>query len=153
MILSFNPTVDNGANGDTYGMPNEFKELSLIIKYINVITTPIIPIKLAPNINSILYHLIPFIISGSVNNRADNAVIAITIIIIGETIPALTAASPNIRAPTVDKALDVKDGLLKSHSLNISKENAIKRASKKAGNGTLDLCEAKLTSNSVGSIS
>ena len=119
----------------------------------NTITTPIIPMKLAPSIKSILYHLMPFIISGSVNNSAERAVIAITIIIMGDTIPALTAASPNIKAPTVDKALEVKDGLLRSHSLNISNANAISIASKKAGKGTLDRWEAKLTKSSVGNIS
>ena len=44
---------------------------------------------------------------------------AITIIIIGDTIPALTAASPRISAPTIDKELPAKAGTLKSLSLSI----------------------------------
>ena len=42
--------------------------------------------------------------SGSTITRALIAVIATMIIIMGETIPALTAASPNIRAPTMESA-------------------------------------------------
>lgn len=58
----------------------------------------------APIINRRRYHLMALVNSGSVNNRALIAVTASTIIITGDTIPALTAASPSIRAPTIDKA-------------------------------------------------
>ena len=116
----------------------------------NTRTTPIIPRNEAPSINNNLYHLNPFIISGSGNSRADIAVMAITIIIIGDTIPAFTAASPKIRAPTIESALLEKLGILKSLSLNISNDIIIMNASKKAGNGTDSLCEAKLINRSVG---
>ena len=106
--------------------------------------TPYIPISDAPIINRIRYHLSPFINSGSGNNKADMEVIAITIIIIGETIPAFTAASPSIRVPTIERALLVNDGILKSLSLNISNDIIIIKASMKAGNGTDTLCEVKL---------
>ena len=51
--------------------------------------------------NILLHTLIPPDISVSVNSRLDIKVIATTIIIIGLTIPALTAASPNIKAPSI----------------------------------------------------
>ena len=78
-----------------------------------------------------------FISSGSVNNRADIAVMASIIIIIGDTIPALTAASPRIRAPTTEIADPPIFGIRMSPSLKISKDNNISNASKKAGNGTV----------------
>ena len=61
---------------------------------------------------------------------------ATTIIIIGEIIPALTAASPSINPPNMDTELPTLFGILISLSLNISKDNIISNASKKAGNGT-----------------
>jgi len=142
-----------GANGVKYGIPNDSKLDKFNKKNININTTPIIPKKLAPSINNSLYHLNPFITSGSGKSSADIAVIAITIIIIGDTIPAFTAASPSIRAPTIDRALLEKLGILKSLSLNISNDIIIIKASKKAGNGTDSLCDAKLISKSVGNSS
>ena len=76
------------------------------------------------------------IISGSVNNRALRAVMATTIIMIGDTIPALTAASPNISAPTTERAEFDIFGILKSVSLNISNDKVIRRVSTRAGKGT-----------------
>ena len=61
---------------------------------------------------------------------------AITIIIIGDIIPADTAASPRISPPSIDIADPVVDDILKSLSLNISKEIIIKNASTMAGKGT-----------------
>ena len=80
-------------------------------------------------------------------------VMATTIIIIGDTIPADTAASPNIRAPTMDRELLAKLGIFKSLSLNISKENIISIASIKAEKGTFSLCPAILSRSGVGIIS
>ena len=55
--------------------------------------------------------------------------IATTIIIIGETIPALTAASPKINPPSMEiEEPDVLDILI-SDSLSISKQTIINRAS------------------------
>ena len=65
---------------------------------------PNIPKVVPPSINRSRYHLMAFINSGSVNRRADIAVMASIIIIIGDTIPALTAASPKISAPTMEIA-------------------------------------------------
>ena len=123
---------------------------SFKIKQINIKFTPTNPNMAAANMNANLHHLNPFINSGSVNGRADIAVIDTTIIIIGETIPAFTAASPNIKAPTIDRALLLNDGILRLLSLNISKDNIIIKASKKAGKGTFSLWEAKLINKSVG---
>jgi len=142
-----------GAKGVRYGIPNDSKLDKFNRKNMNTRTTPIIPRNDAPSIKSNLYHLNPFIISGSGNSRADIAVIAITIIIIGDTIPAFTAASPKIKAPTIERALLEKLGILKSLSLNISNDKSIIKASKKAGNGTPLRCIAKLTSKSPGNIS
>ena len=69
-----------------------------------------------------------------VNDEIDD--IAITIIIIGETIPALTAASPNIKPPNIDTADDEVLDIRKSDSFNISKHINIKSASIYAGKGT-----------------
>ena len=153
IMLFLSPAFDSGANGIVYGLPNEFKEHRFVIKNINIINTPYIPIVVAPIINSSLYHFIAFISSGSVNSRALIAVTASTIIITGDTIPALTAASPRIKAPTMDRAEVDTFGILRSLSLNISNDSIISRASKKAGNGTEFLWEAKLIKNSRGSIS
>ena len=78
---------------------------------------------------------------------------AIIIIIIGETIPADTAASPRIRAPTMDRAELAKLGNFKSLSLNISKDVIISMASIKVEKGTFSLCAAMLVKSGVGNIS
>ena len=153
MILFFIPSIDRGAYGIKYGLLKEFILTKFVKKNMNTIYMPYIPKVVPPIMNSIRYHLILFINSGSVNRRADMAVMASTIIIIGDTIPALTAASPSIRAPTTEIAVPPIFGIRISLSLNISKERSIIRASKKAGKGTLLLCEAKFMSNSKGSIS
>ena len=91
--------------------------------------------------------------SGSTNVSEEIDVIAITIIMIGDTIPADTAASPNIKAPTMDKAELAKLGSFKSLSLKISNDVIIRIASINVENGTFSLCAAILVSNGVGSIS
>ena len=58
--------------------------------------------------------------TGSTNIRDDIDVMAITIIIIGDTIPAFTAASPRIKAPTIEMAEEAKLGSFKSLSLKTS---------------------------------
>ena len=125
----------------------------VIRKYNPTRTNPYIPKKLAPNIKISLYHLNEFISSGSEKANDDMDVMATTIIIIGDTIPADTAASPNIRAPTMDRELLAKLGIFKSLSLNISKENIISIASIKAEKGTFSLCPAILSRSGVGIIS
>ena len=74
--------------------------------------------------------------SGSTNVKADIDVMAMTMIIMGETIPALTAASPRIKAPTIEMAEDANDGIFRSLSLNISKDIIMMVASTKVENGT-----------------
>ena len=109
-----------------------------MIKNKNTIMTPMIPKNEPPSMNNMRYHLSPFVSSGSVKGREQMAVMAIIIIMMGDTMPALTAASPRIRAPTIDRALPPL-GFLKSLSLNISKEVIMMKASKKAGKGTPSL--------------
>ena len=101
------------------------------------IYTPNIPKVVPPIMKRRRYHLMAFMSSGSVNNRADIAVMASIIIIIGDTIPALTAASPRIRAPTIEIADPPMFGIRISPSLKISNDKSINKASKKAGNGTV----------------
>ena len=55
--------------------------------------------------------------------------IAIIIIIIGETIPALTAASPKISPPRIETALPVVADIRISDSFNISNAIIINKAS------------------------
>ena len=86
---------------------------------------PIFPIIRQDIMKSRRYQRNPFVISGSVKIRADRDVMAMTIIMIGDTIPAFTAASPRIKAPTFDNALVVKVGLRRSHSLRISKDGTV----------------------------
>ena len=118
-----------------------------------MMNTPYIPIVVAPIMNSNRYHFIALISSGSVNIRALIAVTASTMIITGDTIPALTEASPRIKAPTMERAELETLGIRRSLSLSISNDNIISSASKKAGKGTELRCEAKLIRNSKGSIS
>ena len=115
--------------------------------------TPYIPKVVPPIMKRSRYHLIAFINSGSVKSRADMAVMASIIIMIGDTIPALTAASPKMRAPTMEMADPPIFGILRSPSLNISNDSSIINASKNAGNGTVLLWDAKFISSSSGSIS
>ncbi len=58
----------------------------------NTINIPNIPMVVPPIMKRILYHLIAFDSSGSVMINALIAVMATTIIIIGETIPAFTGS-------------------------------------------------------------
>ena len=90
--------------------------------------------------------------SGSTNIRDEIDVMATTIIIIGDTIPALTAASPKINAPTIEMADDAKLGNFKSLSLKISNDIIISIASMNVENGTFSLWAAMLVNKGVGSI-
>ena len=76
--------------------------------------------------------------------------IAMTIIIIGDTRPADTAASPNTNPPKIEIDVPTLDGVLASLSLNISKHIIMIKASIKPGNGTPSLCDAKLVSRFIG---
>ena len=103
-------------------------------------TKPIIPI-VEDNIRNITLHILKaFIISGSVNMSPVIDVIAITITAIGDTSPALTAASPKTNAPTI--LIEVPIWLGKRISLSLSISNVIIRIKieKALGNGTFNLC-------------
>ena len=114
---------------------------------------PCMPKMAPPIINANRYILRAVMKTGSTNISDDIDVMAITIIIIGDTIPALTAASPRIRAPTIEIAELAKLGNFKSLSLSISNAIVIRIASKNAEKGTFSLCAAILTISSVGNIS
>ena len=114
---------------------------------------PYNPRIVAPIISSRRYNLKALMNSGSTKFRDEMAVRATTIIMIGETIPALTAASPRISAPTIEMAELAKLGSLRSHSLKISKDTIISIHSMKAAKGTPSLWLAFLISNSKGLIS
>ena len=80
-------------------------------------------------------------------------VIATIIIKIGLTIPALTAACPKTKAPTIPMVGPIGEGTLKPASRINSKEISIIKISTIIGKGTLAL-EAKIEySKLVGSIS
>ena len=107
-----------------------------MIKNISIKSIPWIPKIAPPIINANRYIRKAVMNTGSTNIRDDNDVMAITIIIIGDTIPAFTAASPRIKAPTIEMAEEAKLGSFKSLSLKSSKAISIIIASKKAGKGT-----------------
>ena len=113
---------------------------------------PIIPKKHDSIINKYLYNLIDDWKSWYEKNIDDIAVIATTITIIGETIPAETAASPKTNAPSIDNEVPLVVGVSASASYNNSKVIISKKASTKAGNGTEDLWSEKLMRRVVGSI-
>ena len=74
--------------------------------------------------------------STEVKTSPDVALVATTIIIIGEMIPADTRASPKMRPPRMDTAEPTVEAILVSLSLKISNEIVISKASTKAGNAT-----------------
>ena len=108
------------------------------------IRIPNSPKNIARNIIIKRHHLRALIISIDEKASPDIADIDITIIIIGEIIPAATAASPNIKPPSIDTDVPILDGFLISLSLSISNDILINKASSKAEKGTLLLCSAKM---------
>ena len=76
-----------------------------------------------------------------------------TIIAIGDTSPALTAASPIIKAPRIEMAEPKLDGNLKSLSLKMSQIIKSIITSIMEGNGTPDDCVLKLISKLEGIVS
>ena len=153
MILSFRSAYIVGANGDRYGIPRKSKLTSCVNIRIAISRIPCIPKMAPPIIKPIRYILRADMKTGSTKISDDMAVIATTIIIIGDTIPAFTAASPKISAPTIEMAELAKLGNFRSLSLRISKAIIISNASTNVENGTLSLCAAILINNCVGMIS
>ena len=80
-------------------------------------------------------------------------VIATIIIRVGLTIPALTAASPKIRAPTIPIEEPIRDGTLRLASRISSKEISISKISKVTGKGTFARAAKIENNNGVGRIS
>ena len=119
----------------------------------NINKIPYIPNIAPPIINPKRYSLNALVNSGSTKVSDDMEVMAIMMIIIGETIPADTAASPSISAPTIESAEFAKLGSFKSLSLKISKAIVISNASMNVEKGTFSLWAAMLIKSDVGSIS
>ena len=126
------------------------KAASLISHIIANDSIPIIPKKLAANMKIKRHALIPFIKSISVNIRLHIEVNATTITVIGETIPASTAAWPSTKAPTILMAADMLFGLLMSLSLSISNIVVSNIISNVVGKGTPSLCMARDINNLSG---
>lgn len=80
-------------------------------------------------------------------------VMATIIIRVGLTIPALTAASPKIRAPTIPIEEPIRDGTLRLASRISSKEISISKISKVTGKGTFARAAKIENNNGVGRIS
>ena len=112
--------------------------------------TPGIPKNVANIINIILHILMALIIPTFEYINEHIALVAIIINIIGETIPADTAASPSTIAPNIDIAEPEKFGILISLSLSTSNIKIIPSASTMAGKGTPALWAAKLVRRVVG---
>ena len=109
---------------------------------------------MVPKINkNILYILKAFTSSIDVNISPAIDDIAIIIIIIGETIPADTAASPNIKPPRIETADPLVVDILRSLSFKISKAIIINNASMYAGNGTKLLPAFNINSSGNGTSS
>ena len=135
----------SGAIGYRYGFPNDFI-LVVIIRNKNIEKTiPTIPRRDA-NIKKISFHsLMAFTIETWENIKLHIDDIAITMTMIGDTIPADTAASPRTMAPRMLMAFPDTWGILRSLSLRISKIRIIPIASIKVGKGTPFRCWAKFT--------
>ena len=71
---------------------------------------------------------------------------------IGETIPALTAASPRTKAPKIEREVPLDAGVRASASYKSSNVRISINASISAGNGTLALWSEKFIRRLVGSI-
>jgi hypothetical protein len=134
------------------GFPNDLILHKFVNKIINPNNIPIIPRNEAVIISKYLYSLTNDWNSWYEKNIEHIAVIATTITIIGDIIPADTAASPSTNAPNIDKDVPREEGFNASASYKISNVNINNNASIKAGNGTVYLCKVKVTKRLVGSI-
>jgi hypothetical protein len=136
--------------GVIYGQPKDFNLHNNIICK-NVPTA--IPKKPAIYPNKIYINLHILMVkfndkSGMLNEQI--AVIATIIISMGLTRLALTAASPNIKPPTILIVGPIGDGTLTPASLINSKDISIKSISKITGNGTVSLAASIVNNSSVG---
>ena len=90
---------------------------------------PMTPARLAPIKNIIRHHLMPLIKSLWLTIKPLIAVMAIIMTIIGETIPAATAAFPKINDPTIDKELPILLDVLNRFLSIFQKSRSLKIAS------------------------
>ena len=138
-IISLFVSNSSGASGERKLVSKFSKEAIFVISIKHMDIIPIAPNMLDAMINENLQNLIPFIKSVSWNIRLDIDVMATTIIVIGETIEASTAACPSTRAPTILIAVVILLGLLISLSLSTSNTVINNIISKKVGKGTPSL--------------
>ena len=143
----------SGIKGYRYGFPNGFKEVSFTVKRIPAKKIPTIPRVVAKSIKNIRQNLMAFTIPISENISDAIAESEIIITIIGDTIPADTAASPKTIAPRIEIALPERCGILMSLSLSISKTKIKPKASIMAGKGTPSRCAAKFINKVTGIVS
>ena len=116
LIFSCFDFFNIGENGIKNGLPNDFilhRVVSIRIKQNRI---PINPRNEENIIRVYLYVLMNDWKSWSEKNIDDIAVIATTITIIGDIIPALTAASPRPRAPSIERDVPLDDGFSASAS-------------------------------------
>ena len=142
-----------GIRGYKYGFLIELSDDKLMVRRNPARKTPMMPARVANSMNIILHTLMAFTIPMWENISDEIAERAITITIIGETIPAETAASPRTIAPSIDIAVPDRWGILISLSRSISKTRVRPSASTIAGNGTPSLWAAKLISKVAGIVS
>ena len=109
-----------GDIGIKNGFPNDFILHRFVNKIMNPNSIPIIPRNDEANINKYLYNLMNDWNSWYEKYIEHIAVIATTITIIGEIIPADTAASPNTSAPSIESDVPLEDGFSASASYSIS---------------------------------
>ena len=141
-----------GEYGIRNGFPNDFISHRFVNNRMKPNNIPIIPNTDDNIINKYLYALINDWKSWYEKNIELISVIATTITIIGEIIPADTAASPNTSAPNMERDVPLDDGFNASASYNISKVNINISASINAGNGTVYRCVVKFINRLVGNI-
>ena len=142
-MASFWSCLENGAKGERKLVSRFSREDSLISQMIVKESMPMIPRMLAANMKIKRQVLIPFMKSMSVKTRLQIDVKATTMTVIGETMPASTAACPKTKAPTILMAADILLGLRKSLSLSISNMVVSNIISKAVGKGTPSLWMAR----------
>ena len=96
------------------------------------------------------HHLREFINSIDVNAKDATDDIPTIIMVMGDTIPASTAAWPNTKAPTIEIEELPLPGNLKSLSLSIWNIKLITNISNTVENGTPSFCIDKLINNPLG---
>ena len=115
-IFSFFVLFNIGVNGRRNGFPNDFILQRFVKSIINPYNIPTIPKKHDNIIKRYLYVLMNDWKSWYEKYIELMAVIAITITMIGDIIPAATAASPSTSAPNIERDVPFDDGFNASAS-------------------------------------